>query len=82
MRKKLTTTTVGALAPNGPKRFEVYDLTLPGFGIRVSTNGQKSWFCAARVSNRLRRHTLGPSLWRADAPTVFMNALIDLMFAA
>src|SRR5882672_803682 len=60
MRKKLTTKTVEALAPNGPKRFEVYDLTLPGFGIRVSTNGHKSWFCAARVGNRLRRHTLGP----------------------
>src|SRR5260221_10083930 len=60
MRKKLTTKTIDALASNGPKRFEVYDLTLPGFGIRISTNGHKSWFCAARVGNRLRRHTLGP----------------------
>src|SRR5882672_6344449 len=64
MRKKLTTKTVEALAPNGPKRFEVYDLILPGFGIRVSTNGHKSWFCAARVGSRLRRHTLGPLVTR------------------
>jgi len=60
MRRKLTAKTIEALAPNGPKRLEVYDLRLPGFGIRISPNGHKSWFCAARVGDRLRRHTLGP----------------------
>jgi hypothetical protein len=60
MRKKLTTKTVDALVPKGPKRLEVYDQTLPGFGVRVSVNGHKSWFCAVRVDSRLRRCTLGP----------------------
>ena len=60
MRKKLTAKTVEALAPQGPKRLEVYDVTLPGFGLRISPSGHKSWFCAVRDNSRQRRVTLGP----------------------
>src|SRR5580765_1732680 len=60
MRRKLTTKTIDALTPQGWKRLEVYDVTLPGFGMRVSANGHKSWFCAIRDNGRQRRVTLGP----------------------
>ena len=60
MRKKLTAKTVEALAHHGLKRLEVYDLTLPGFGLRISPNGHKSWFCVVRDYGRQRRITLGP----------------------
>jgi hypothetical protein len=60
MRKKLTTKTVEALSNNGPKRIEIWDIALPGFGIRVSPGGSKTWFCAARQSGRPKRFTLGP----------------------
>ncbi len=58
MRKKLTTKGVEALLPQGYKRYTIWDELLPGFGIRVSPNGHKSWFCAARANRRLRRFTL------------------------
>ena len=60
MRKKLTTKTVEALSNKGPKRLEIWDISLPGFGIRVSPSGSKTWFCTARQSGRSRRFTLGP----------------------
>ena len=60
MRKKLTTKTIEALSHNGPKRLKVWDVTLPGFGIRVSPGGSKSWFCTTRQGGRSRRVTLRP----------------------
>lgn len=59
MRKKLTAKTVEALQPAKIKRYEVRDLVLPGFGVRVSVSGRKTWFCNARHSGKMRRHTLG-----------------------
>src|SRR4051812_41517856 len=79
MRKKLTTKTIEALTPTGPKRLEVYDQLLPGFGIRVSVSGHKSWFCVVRVNNRLRRCTLGPypRLSLSDAREAARNLMKD-----
>lgn len=69
MRKKLTSKTVDALPPPEGKRYEVWDQTLSGFGIRVSVSGRKTWFCTSRVNRKLRRHTLGtyPALSLSDA---------------
>jgi hypothetical protein len=36
MKKKLTSRYIDTVTASGPKRLEVYDLMLPGFGIRVS----------------------------------------------
>tara|TARA_R110002049_G_scaffold137350_2_gene297361 strand:- start:42518 stop:43699 length:1182 start_codon:yes stop_codon:yes gene_type:complete len=69
MKKKLTSRYVETVTAPGPKRLEVYDQTLPGFGLRVSLAGRKTWFCSMRVKRRVRRLTLGtyPTLSLADA---------------
>ena len=41
------------------RRYEVRDLLLPGFGIRVSVGGKKTWFAVGRVGGRQVRHTIG-----------------------
>lgn len=69
MKKKLTARYVETVTAPGPKRLEVYDQTLSGFGIRVSTSGRKTWFCSPRINGRVKRMKLGtyPTLTLADA---------------
>jgi integrase len=74
MRKKLTTVTVGRLAPPKAGRLEVWDTLLPGFGLRITDKNVRSYFVMYRVGDgpavrnsagtiiagrRLRRLTLG-----------------------
>jgi Arm DNA-binding domain len=59
MRKNLTAKLIESLQPRIDRRYEVRDLLLPGFGVRVSVNGKKSWFAVARVNGRQVRHTIG-----------------------
>jgi len=59
MRKKLTTKYIEALRCDGYRRLEIWDLTLPAFGIRVSHSGHKSWFCTTRYNGKAQRVTLG-----------------------
>jgi integrase len=59
MRKNLTAKFIENLQPRTDRRYEVRDLLLPGFGVRVSVNGKKSWFAVARVNRRQVRHTIG-----------------------
>ena len=82
MRKKLTTKGVEALIAPGPRRLEVWDVALPGFGIRVSVNGHRSWFCAIRRNGRVIRHTLGSyaRLSLADAREAARTAMNDPNF--
>jgi len=58
MRKLLSDKTVVALKPRA-KRYEVRDLHLPGFGIRVSPSGHKSFFVTYRYGMHQRRVDLG-----------------------
>jgi hypothetical protein len=54
----------------GPKRVDVWDTVLQGFGVRVSPTGRKVWFVIAReVSGRQRRVTIGtyPAISLAEA---------------
>jgi hypothetical protein len=60
MRRELTNKTVEFLANDGPKRIEIFDSNLPGFGVRVGVSGCKSFFCVTRHQGRVRRFTLGP----------------------
>jgi hypothetical protein len=56
MRKNLTAKLIENLQPHTDRRYEVRDLLLPGFGVRVSVNGGKSWFAVARINGvRIRR---------------------------
>ena len=77
MKKKLTSRYIETVTAPGPKRLEVYDQTLPGFGLRVSLAGRKTWFCSTRVNRRVRRLTIGtyPTLSLADARQKAQEAL-------
>jgi integrase len=56
---------------------EVFDATLPGFGIRVSKGGRKAWVLLYRLHGRKRRLTLGsyPALSLSDARTAARTAI-------
>jgi hypothetical protein len=64
MRRNLTAKLIENLKPATDRRYEVRDALLPGFGIRVSVSGGKSWFVVARVDGRQVRHTLGTVSYR------------------
>src|SRR5262245_40011881 len=70
--KQFTDASVRALKPQG-LRYEVFEAGRPGFGLRVSESGTKTWFFLYRFGGRPRRLTLGeygparPKLGLADA---------------
>jgi integrase len=57
---KLTALTVANAKPPAQGRIELWDATLPGFGLRVTSKGAKSWTVLYRANGKLRRMTLGP----------------------
>ncbi len=50
-------------------RIEYFDKSTPGFGLRVTSNGHRSWICLYRYKGDKRRYTIGtyPKLDLADA---------------
>lgn len=56
---KLTQPAVDRLKPPTTGRVEHWDNQLPGFGLRISSTGRKSWIVMYRVSGKLVRETLG-----------------------
>src|SRR5712691_9322115 len=59
---KLTDLAVASIKPPASGRIEIWDAMLPGFGLRVSEKGSKSWVVLYRVHGRSmgkRRLTLG-----------------------
>jgi len=64
---------------SGPKRIEIFDTCLPGFGVRIGVNGYKSFFCVTRHLGRMRRFTLGPysRLSLADAREAARKKMIE-----
>jgi integrase len=69
MRKKLTARTIETLSAPTQSRIDVWDDLLPGFGVRLSPTGRKTWFAMGRIGGRLVRHTIGtyPILGLAEA---------------
>jgi integrase len=59
MKRKLTQAMIEKIAPPKTGRIEIFDSTLPAFGLRLSSSGAKSWFVMFRVHGKLRRHTIG-----------------------
>jgi integrase len=55
----LTQRGVDALSPPRTGRVEYFDRTLPGFGLRVSDAGRKTWFVMYRVRGKKVRETIG-----------------------
>jgi integrase len=68
-RIKMTARTVDALRPPGSGQIDYWDAGNPGFGLRVSAGGRKTWVAMYRHRNAKRRLTLGtyPVLSLADA---------------
>lgn len=58
-------------APDNGKGVEYFDATMPGFGLRITPNGAKSFILLASLRGRKRRYTLGrfPQIGLAAART-------------
>lgn len=76
-RIKLTDRGLAALPIPARGQIDYFDERLPGFGIRITVNGHKSWIVLYRHGGRLRRLTLGPypRLSLADARELAKQAL-------
>ena len=72
---RLTESTVRALRPRD-HRFEAWDDAAPGFGVRVSPKGRKSFVYVYRVEGRSRRMTIGvyPRLSVEEARALYGRA--------
>lgn len=60
---------IAGIKPPAKGRIEYWDSGIPGFGMRVSATGVKTWITMYRHNGRKRRHTLGvyPAMTLADA---------------
>jgi integrase len=68
-RAKLTAISIERFKAPANGRIEYFDQVLPGFALRITHKGAKSWVVFYRHGGRLRRMTLGsyPALGLADA---------------
>jgi hypothetical protein len=55
----LTQRAVDALKPPPKGRIEYFDRVLPGFGLRVTNAGRKTWIAMYRVGSKKVRETIG-----------------------
>lgn len=80
MRVKLTAKYVENIKPEKGKRLQFWDTTLPGFGLRVTEKGKKSWVVMYRSRGRQRRMTIGryPAFSLAEARDAARTALRTL----
>jgi integrase len=56
---KLTQVAVERVKPPATGRVEYWDTQLPGFGLRLSDKGGRTWTCMYRVGGKLVRETIG-----------------------
>ena len=67
------------------QRYDLFDASLSGLGLRVATSGTKSWFIMRRFKGRMPRSTFGryPDLTLANArlkaPQIFADMADGLM---
>jgi hypothetical protein len=79
-RIALTDRTVRALKPPSTGRLDVWDEDYPGFGLRISAEGRRTWILMYRMGKKLRRLTLGrfPTLGLAAAREKATDALREV----
>ncbi len=79
-RSKLTDLTVQHLKPPAAGRVEHFDATLPGFGLRITEKGARTWVVLYRIGGRARRLTIGryPAISLADARDLARDAMHEV----
>jgi integrase len=62
------------------KRYDLFDASVRGLGLRVATSGTKSWFIMRRIKGRMLRSTFGryPDLTLANARLKAPYVLADM----
>ena len=74
-QQPLTELTIKKAKP-ADKRYDLFDASVRGLGLRVATSGTKSWFMMRRFNGRMLRTTFGRypevplALARLKAPDV------------
>jgi integrase len=61
MKTRLTVKNVTTLAEPPSGQTDYFDKMLPGFCLRVSANGARSYCCTYRVNRKFIRQTIGPA---------------------
>jgi integrase len=63
------------------KRYDLFDASVRGLGLRVATSGTKSWFIMRRIKGRMLRSTFGryPDLTLANARLKAPDVLADMV---
>jgi integrase len=81
MRATLTDRSIRALAVPSSGQVDYFDTKLPGFGLRVTARGVRSWVVLYRHHGRKRRLTLGtvPLLSLADARAKARDVLASVV---
>jgi integrase len=59
MRRKLTDIVVNQTKPHPDRVKEVWDQSLPGFGLRIMPSGVRTYFVMYRVNGKQKRKSLG-----------------------
>jgi integrase len=81
MKARLTELSVSRLKPPKTGRLEVWDLTLPAFGLRLTAAGRRSWIVAVRKPGAKHpvRHKFGelPKMKLGEARSVARDLLED-----
>jgi integrase len=85
-RKKLSEEMLRKMSPpaEGEPRLELWDPVLPGFGVRVTTSGIKTFFVSYRADGVKRRLTLGryhEEAYNLAAARAAARAALDLVTA-
>jgi|SRR5579883_59262 len=77
---RLTARTIDSLKADPTRQIDYFDESLPGFAVRVSKYGKRSWCVIYRHANKVRRFTLGtyPTTSLADARDKARDALHDV----
>src|SRR5262245_53150987 len=76
-KRKFTSRLIASLKPPAVGQLDIWDASLPGFGMRLSAGGRRTWVVMYRLGSRKYRYTLGthPAMALAQARSEAKAAL-------